>query len=344
AAVVVAVVTWLLLRRIIVRPLTGLADHIVNIRKSGDLTSRFDAKRADEIGALANEFDRLTDELHDARKLLLDQSFRAGKADTAAEVMHNIRNAMTPLINGIDRLGRSFSVTEKLKVKQAIDELTSKDCPQDRVEKLFRYLESAFSHIEAINRDASENLTIASKQARQVEAILADQERHAQVAPVVEKLNLDEVLDEAVLVIPKDGKPAVELDVEPEIDDFSVRAHRVSLLQVMGNIILNAYESIQRNHTPEGRIEVSVVQETVDEQPMVRLTVVDNGCGFDETTSEKIFQRGYSSKDGNMSGLGLHWCANALAGMGGRIRAESGGPGQGAEFHVLLPSAQGGQR
>lgn len=343
AAVVVAVVAWLLLRRIIVRPLSGLASHIVEIRKSGDLTNRFDADRSDEIGALANEFDRLTDELHDARKLLLDQSFRAGKADTAAEVLHNIRNAMTPMINGIDRLGRNFAAADKLKVRQAIEELTSDACPLDRAEKLFQYLESAFAHIEATNRDAAENLTITSKQARQVEAILADQEKHAQVAPVVEKLNLDDVLDEAVLVIPRDTESAVELELEAEIDDIAVHAHRVSLLQIMGNIILNAYESIQRNHTPAGRIEVSVAEETVDEQPMVRLTVVDNGCGFDESTSEKIFQRGYSSKVGNMSGLGLHWCANALAGMGGRIRAESGGPGQGAEFHVLLPAAQGGR-
>ena len=40
---------------------------------------------------------------------------------------------------------------------------------------------------------------------------------------------------------------------------------------------------------------------------------------------------------------GMHWCANAVAGMGGRISAESDGQGQGAEFHVLLPAAQGGQ-
>jgi sensor histidine kinase regulating citrate/malate metabolism len=110
----------------------------------------------------------------------------------------------------------------------------------------------------------------------------------------------------------------------------------------MGNIILNAYESIQRSDNSKGRIGVTVCEETVDEQPMVRLTICDNGCGFDEYTGEKIFQRGFSSKDGNMSGLGLHWCANAVAGMGGRIQAESDGPGRGAEFHVLLPAAQGG--
>jgi len=342
AAIVVALVTWWLLRQIIVSPLVGLADHITSIRKSGDLTHKLDDDRDDEIGALAHEFDKLTDELHEARKLLLDQSFKAGKADTAAEVMHNIRNAMTPMINGIDRLGKNFAVTDKLKVKEAVAALTSPDCPADRVEKYFQYIDSAFSHIAASNADAAENLTVASKQARQVEAILADQERHAQVAPVIEKLNLDEVLDEAVLVIPKADEPEIELELEEVIRDVSVRAHRVGLLQVMGNLMLNAYESIERSDSDSGRIGVTVCEETVDEQPMVRLVVSDTGCGFDEGTSEKIFQRGFSSKEGHLSGLGLHWCANALAGMGGRIQAESEGPGHGAKFHVLLPAAQGG--
>ena len=247
AAVIVALVTWWLLRRIIVSPLAGLANHITSIRKSGDLTHKLSEVPNDEIGALAHEFDKLTDELHEARKLLLDQSFKAGKADTAAEVLHNIRNAMTPMINGIDRLGKNFAVTDKLKVKQAIEALTSPDCPPDKVEKYFQYIDSAFSHIEASNEDAAENLQIASKQARQVEAILADQERHAHAVPVIEKLSLDEVLDEAVLVIPKVDGPEIDLELADGVYDISVRAHRVGLLQVMGNLVLNAYESIERS-------------------------------------------------------------------------------------------------
>jgi sensor histidine kinase regulating citrate/malate metabolism len=107
-------------------------------------------------------------------------------------------------------------------------------------------------------------------------------------------------------------------------------------------LILNAFESIQRSQANSGRIELSAVTESVEDKPMVRLTVSDTGCGFDENFRQKIFQRGFSSKQGHLSGLGLHWCAIALAGMGGRIRAESRGPGQGAEFHVLLPTAHGG--
>jgi two-component system, NtrC family, sensor kinase len=342
AAVIVAIVTWYMLRKIIVLPLAGLAKHISSIRKSGDLTHRLGATRRDEIGALACEFDKLTEELHAARKSLLDQSFRAGKADTAAEVMHNIRNAMTPLINGIDRVRKNFTGVGKLRIQKAVDELTDPDCPPDRAEKLFRYIESAFSHIVSGNERAAENLNVVSRQARQVAAILADQEKHAHVAPVIEKLNLDEVLDEAVLVIPQVDEPMVALDLEADLSELSVRAHRVGLLQVMGNLILNAFESIQRSNSADGRIELTACRETVDAQQMIRLTITDTGCGFDESTREKIFQRGYSSKDGQLSGLGLHWCANALAAMGGRIRAESTGPGHGAEFHVLLPAAQGG--
>ncbi|MDH4071846.1 MAG: ATP-binding protein [Gammaproteobacteria bacterium] len=342
AAVVVAVVTWMLLRQIIVVPLAGLASHIVSIRKSGDLTSKCGTNRPDEIGALSREFDRLTGELHEARKLLLDQSFKAGKADLAAEVLHNIRNAMTPMINSLDRLARNFDVSKKLKVRQALDELASGEAEPERAGKLLSYVGSAFSHIEASNQDAADNLGVASTQARQVEAILADQERHAKVPPLLEKLNLDEVLDEAVLVIPRGEEEAVELSVGDDLHHLSVRANRISLLQVMGNIILNAYESIRRSDTPHGRIGVHVTREMVDDRPMIRLIVRDNGGGFDVETGQKIFQRGFSSKQGNMSGLGLHWCANAVAGMGGRIRAESHGPGRGAEFHVLLPAAQGG--
>ena len=342
AGLIVAAVASLLLRNVIVLPLEGLATHIIGIRKSGDLSQRLNDTRADEIGSLAGEFDKLTDELQQARKLLLDQSLKAGKADNAAEVLHNIRNAMTPLINSIDRLAKDLNVTDRLKVRQAVGELTGNNCPADRSGKLLQYIESAFSHIEGTNRNAGENLGVASKQARQVEAILVDQVQHAKFSPIIEDLSLGDVLDEAALVIPKSASPGIELNLVNGVSHCTVRAHRVGLLQVLGNLILNAYESIQRSQAHSGRIELSAVTESVEDQPMVRLTVSDTGCGFDENFKQRIFQRGFSSKQGHLSGLGLHWCANALAGMGGRIQAESRGPGQGAEFHVLLPTAQGG--
>ena len=340
--VIVAFTTWLLLRSVIVRPLESIAGHITEMRDSGDLTRKIGEDRDDEIGLVAHEFDKMTAEVNEARKLLLDQSFKAGKADTAAEVLHNIRNAMTPLINGIDRLNDHFRATGKLRVKEAAEQLRSADCPPERREKLTQYIDSAFEQVEAIAADAIDGVKLVSTSAHQVESILADQERHANVAPVFENLELDGVVDEAALVIPDSKGTAIELDVGENLSRFRVYAHRVGLLQVLGNIILNAHESIVRSGSPKGLIQVSASTEAVDDKEMIRLTVSDTGCGFDAHAREKIFQRGYSSKERGLGGLGLHWCANALAGMGGRIRAESSGVGNGADFHVLLPAAQGG--
>ena len=52
-----------------------------------------------------------------------------------------------------------------------------------------------------------------------------------------------------------------------------------------------------------------------------------------------LFERGFSTKKEQTGGLGLHWCANSVAALAGRMSAESAGPGAGAAFHVLLPVA-----
>ena len=343
AGVLVTGFVWFLLRGTILRPIERLAGHLAEIRRSGDLSQRLDARRDDEIGALAKQFDDLTDEVHEARQALLDQSFKAGKADTAAEVLHNIRNAMTPMINGLERLRKSFNVSDRLRVEEATEQLADPDCPPDRRDKFLQYVSASFDHIKNVGAEAADDLTIVTKQARQIEGILTDQERFANIAPVTENVGVDDVLDEAAHVIPKRAKRDIEVQVSGDLSDVRVRAHRIGLLQVMGNLMLNAYESIQRCKKPDGRIIVDAQPEIVDETPMVRVTIRDNGGGFNKDTGERIFQRGFTSKnEGSTTGLGLHWCANAVAGMGGRIGAESRGLGQGAEFHVLLPAAQGG--
>ena len=250
---------------------------------------------------------------------------------------------MTPMINGLERIGKAFRSTANLRVGEAVEQLADADTPDDRKAKLLQYIDASFNHIGDITDDADEDLRIATAQARQIEGILADQEKFANVVPIAETLRVDDVVGEAVHVIPKRAQSGVDVDVPASLGSYTVEAHRIGLLQVLSNLILNAYESIQRRQQPEGHIHFEVSPATLEDKDMVCLTIRDNGAGFDEETRQCIFQRGFTSKtEGETTGLGLHWCANAVAGMGGRIRAESKGLGQGAEFHVLLPAAQGG--
>ena len=343
AGVLVCGFIWFTLHHTILRPIEQLSKHIDEIRDSGDLSRPLAMNRGDEIGDLGRQFDGMTSELSDARRALLDQSFKAGKADTAAEVMHNIRNALTPLINGLDRLRKSFKVSGNLRIAEAAQQLTDPDCPPERKEKLLEYLSASFKHIKSVGDDALEDLNVVTAQAKQVEGILFDQQKFANVAPVAENVVMDELLGEAANVIPKEKPQSVELALDDGLASLRVRAHRIGLLQVMGNLILNAHESIKRSGTTGGRISLEATNEIIDEKPMVRVTVRDNGSGFDKDTELHIFRRGFTSKTkADTNGLGLHWCANAVASMGGKISAESAGEGHGAEFHVLLPAARGG--
>ena len=332
-----------LIRSAIIQPIEQLGTHIRRVRSSGDLSRRIDMPLDDEIGALASEFDSMTSEVDEARKALLFQSFKAGKADTAAEVLHNIRNVMTPLINGLERVTRAFRVSDGLHIDQATAALNDPDCPAEKKEKFIQYIDASFGHVKQVHKDAGEDMKMVTSQARQVEGILADQEKFAKAAPFKETLVVEEVVSEATHVIPKEPKSEILVSIEEGLDKFRVRAHRIGLLQVLGNLVLNAYESIERENKVLGQISLTASEDVVNDKQMVRLTVRDNGSGFDEDTGQRIFQRGFSSKDkGTTTGLGLHWCANAVRGMGGSIFAESPGTGQGAEFHVLLPTAQGG--
>ena len=343
AGVLVCGFIWFTLRHTILRPIEQLSKHIDEIRDSGDLSRPLAMNRGDEIGELGRQFDGMTGELSDARRALLDQSFKAGKADTAAEVMHNIRNALTPMINGLDRLRKSFKVSGNLRIAEAAQQLTDPDCPPERKEKLLEYISASFKHIKSVGDDALEDLSVVTAQAKQVEGILFDQQKFANVAPVAENVVMDELLGEAANVIPKEKPQTIELALDDDLASLRVRAHRIGLLQVMGNLILNAYESIKRSGTTGGKISLEAANEIVDEKPMVRVTIRDNGSGFDKDTELHIFRRGFTSKTkADSNGLGLHWCANAVAGMGGKISAESAGEGHGAEFHVLLPAARGG--
>jgi sensor domain CHASE-containing protein len=341
AGVLLMVILWWFMTGTIIQPIETLTGHMDKIRKSGDLSDNLNLESDDEIGLLAGQYDKLNTEVHETRAALLQQSFKAGKADTAAEVLHNIRNAMTPMINGLERVGKAFKVTEKLHVKEAVQQLSEPDVDPGKASKFVQYLDASFDRIATVHAEASDDLHVVASQARQVEGILADQEKFTNVAPVTENLVVDEVVEEAALVIPKES--TTEIDVDEQLTSFRVVAHRIGLLQVLSNLILNAYESIQRAGTEDGRISLSASDTTIDDTKMVQLTVRDNGTGFEEEVRNKVFQRGFTSKgEGDTTGLGLHWCANAVASMGGRIFADSQGEGHGAEFHILLPAAQGG--
>jgi signal transduction histidine kinase len=116
----------------------------------------------------------------------------------------------------------------------------------------------------------------------------------------------------------------------------SIRGDADQLRRALFNLVQNAVK-----YSPEGG-EVLVAGEVASRSAVV-LRVIDHGIGIEPGEEERIFDRFHRS-DNRLSrttagvGLGLYITRSIVQGHGGRIWAESPGPGRGSTFNVLLPT------
>ncbi len=131
------------------------------------------------------------------------------------------------------------------------------------------------------------------------------------------------------------GVHAVELELPADLPQ--VMADRTRAVQVLGNLLSNA----ARSSPADAPIRVSAAREGVH----VAVSVTDEGRGIPAELLPELFRRvpraaaGHAG-DADGSGLGLAICKGIVEAHGGRIRAESEGPGLGARFTFTLPAVE----
>lgn len=139
-------------------------------------------------------------------------------------------------------------------------------------------------------------------------------------------------------MIPNKHGAAVTVEIDTALAHLPAAwGNRITLTQVLGNLMVNAAESIRSAGVADGLITVTGSRDTLEGREMIHLEVSDNGEGIALEAMNSLFQRGFSTKKEKKGGIGLHWCANSIIAMGGKIHATSAGQGQGATFHLLLP-------
>jgi K+-sensing histidine kinase KdpD len=114
-----------------------------------------------------------------------------------------------------------------------------------------------------------------------------------------------------------------------------VRGDADQLRRALFNLVQNAIK-----YSPNGG-EVLIVGELAGSSAAL-VRVIDHGSGIAPGEEERIFERFHRS-DNRLSrgttgvGLGLYITRSIVEGHGGRIWAESNGPGEGSVFNMLLP-------
>ena len=123
------------------------------------------------------------------------------------------------------------------------------------------------------------------------------------------------------------GRHAITIDLPGDLGRVMADPERV--VQVLNNLLSNA----ARHAPPSAPIRI----EAAMEDGYVALSVTDAGRGIPPDELPRLFAKRAGAAKG--TGLGLAIAKGLVEAHGGRIRAESGGPGLGARFTFTIPEA-----
>lgn len=334
---VVLLVLLVMLEKVIIQPLNNVNRFALEIGRSGDLTSRIQLNSRDEIASLADSFNQMVAQLHQARVDLMERSYRAGIAELASGILHNVRNALTSLRIEIESLNQQILDLPLQHIRQARQELDRPDLPPQRRRELEQFMSMAGqSMTETIARLAAGFQNI-SDPISQIEQSLTQPDRLSRNTETTEQFKITEILHDCIALLPKGSRQDIDIRLDPELNNISpLHSNRVALTHILCNLVSNSIDSI-RTAQVGGIITIKGGLDILVGKRVLHLVVEDNGKGITEQQLHQLFQRGYTTKQAGTRGMGLHWCANTINAMNGRIWAESRGANQGAAFHVLFP-------
>ncbi len=115
-------------------------------------------------------------------------------------------------------------------------------------------------------------------------------------------------------------------DKIPAPADAAMNHH---VITIAGNLLDNAAEAVQ--HQADGKVAIRFSYQKGE----LQIEVSDNGPGLTDEAQERLFEKGYSTKDGDR-GYGMHLVWSAIQELGGRVAVNTR-RGRGTSISVTLP-------
>ncbi|HVX62855.1 MAG TPA: ATP-binding protein [Pirellulales bacterium] len=319
-----------------------IARNQVRLERARDLVEEEVQLRTRELHDQIGVRMRAEKQLAATHQQLLTAARRAGMADVATSVLHNVGNVLNS-INvsssiATDRVRRSkvSHLAEAVELMERHENDLGDFIANDpRGRQLPGFLKLLAKRLQDEHGEVLAELDALTSRLDHVKKIVSAQQSHASAGGFVERTEAVQSLDEALafeasslekhgieVIREYEGLPAIELD-------------RQKLLQILVNLVRNAKDALLE--MPSGQRRLTCRIRPSGEQRF-QIVVQDNGAGIPKQNLTRIFSHGFTTKP-HGHGFGLHSCAIAVREMGGCLSVHSDGSQCGATFTLELPIA-----
>jgi predicted ATPase/signal transduction histidine kinase len=284
-----------------------------------------------------------TRELQETQAQLVTTARRAGMAEVANNVLHNVGNVLNS-INVSARVMRGNignSRIEGLARAVALLNEHEHDLPHfietdPRGKALWPYLNRLVDALQSERDEILGDLDRLSLSVDHVTYVVATQQSHAGPSSVVEMARPQDLIEEA-LYLSAGTITRCNIAIVRHYENVPASAlDKQRLVQVLVNLIGNAAQAMES--MPADARELTLGSSLVhgENGPSLRVTVQDAGEGIAPENMSRIFSHGFTTRTSG-HGFGLHSSAVAATEMGGKLTVHSDGPGRGAVFSIDLP-------
>ena len=277
------------------RPLLELAQRVRDVA-GGNWEARAPVESHDEVGQLAEDFNRMTEQLVEQRDRMIQAERVAAWRELARRLAHELKNPLFPLQITIENLQRA-----RLASPEQFDEI---------------FRESTSTLLAELDN---------------LKTIVGRFSEFAKMpAPHLEAVDLNRIMHEVMKLfdaqIEAAGRPGIIKVFQLDERVPSVRADPEQIRRALRNLVLNALDAMPKGGT--------LTLRTQHLDGKVALEVSDTGEGLTPEECARLFTPYYTTKQ-HGTGLGLAIVQSVVSDHRGTITVRSE-PGKGATFRIEL--------
>lgn len=274
--------------------------------------------------------------LEEAQAEVQRSAMKAGMAEVAINILHNVGNILNSVNVSTNVLGENI---HKSKLQVLFNTIDLISLNQDNLIEFFDKKSKGFlipallnelkKSIQEDTQNSLQELSRLSKNIDHIKTIITLQQSFASQPQFKEECSVEGLIDDALTLL--EGElwvSGVNLTINRNNKGILVISKH-KMLQVLINLIRNAKEAVVEAGDPKKEISI-----TIEENP-TRIIIEDNGIGIAPENLAKIFTHGFTTKKLG-HGFGLNSCAIAVTELGGKIIVESDGHNQGAKFTITF--------